>query len=75
MDGYLRNKEPLPNYYLPIINRIKENGINPHICNHILLNEYYPGEGIMPHTDGSAYYPIVSNISLNSQIVLNFWKN
>ena len=43
--------------------------------NHILLNEYYPGEGIMAHTDGKAYYPVVSNISMNSGLVLNFYKN
>lgn len=26
-----------------------------HPPNHVLINEYQPGEGIMPHTDGPAY--------------------
>ncbi|GAW26915.1 putative alkylated DNA repair protein alkB like 6 [Rosellinia necatrix] len=30
--------------------------------NHVLINEYPPGIGIMPHKDGSAYHPIVCTI-------------
>lgn len=48
--------------------------INPHLPNHILLNEYYPGDGIMRHTDGQAYYPLVSTLSLNTGNVFCFWK-
>lgn len=29
----------------------------------------------MPHTDGKAYHPIVTNISMNSGLVINFFKN
>lgn len=31
---------------------------------------YLPGEGILPHTDGPAYEPIVSNLSLGSHTIL-----
>ena len=31
---------------------------------------YLPGEGILPHTDGPAYEPLVSNLSLGSHIIL-----
>ena len=31
--------------------------------NHVLVNEYKPGDGIMPHTDGPAYVPIVATIT------------
>uniref|UniRef100_A0A0N5BYI8 Fe2OG dioxygenase domain-containing protein n=1 Tax=Strongyloides papillosus TaxID=174720 RepID=A0A0N5BYI8_STREA len=42
--------------------------------NHLLVNEYLPGQGIMPHTDGDAYYPLVATISLGSPILLDLYK-
>uniref|UniRef100_A0A0B6ZVS7 Fe2OG dioxygenase domain-containing protein n=1 Tax=Arion vulgaris TaxID=1028688 RepID=A0A0B6ZVS7_9EUPU len=41
--------------------------------NHVLVNEYLPGQGIMPHEDGSLFYPTVSTISLGSHTVLDFY--
>ena len=38
--------------------------------NHVLVNEYQPGQGIMPHEDGPAYYPVTATVSLLSSIVL-----
>jgi len=43
--------------------------------NHILLNCYRPGEGIMPHTDGPAYSPQAVILSLGATTVLSFWKD
>ncbi|XP_013382587.1 alpha-ketoglutarate-dependent dioxygenase alkB homolog 6 [Lingula anatina] len=43
--------------------------------NHVLVNEYLPGQGIMPHTDGPLYYPVVSNITLGSHSVLDFYHS
>uniref|UniRef100_A0A2A4JNU8 Fe2OG dioxygenase domain-containing protein n=1 Tax=Heliothis virescens TaxID=7102 RepID=A0A2A4JNU8_HELVI len=40
--------------------------------NHVLVNEYLPGQGIMPHLDGSLFYPTITTISVGSHIVLNF---
>uniref|UniRef100_A0A914UZJ6 Fe2OG dioxygenase domain-containing protein n=1 Tax=Plectus sambesii TaxID=2011161 RepID=A0A914UZJ6_9BILA len=42
--------------------------------NHVLINEYLPGQGIMPHTDGPAFFPTVSTISLGSHTLLDFYK-
>ena len=42
-------------------------------ANHVLLNEYEPGQGIMPHLDGPLFYPTISTISLGSSAVLNFY--
>ncbi|XP_070378249.1 alpha-ketoglutarate-dependent dioxygenase alkB homolog 6 isoform X4 [Dermacentor albipictus] len=42
--------------------------------NHVLVNEYKPGEGILPHEDGPLYYPVVTNITLNSSTVIDFYK-
>ncbi len=38
--------------------------------NHVLINEYQPGEGIMPHTDGPAYESCTATISLGGSDVL-----
>lgn len=38
--------------------------------NHCLVNEYLPGQGIHPHEDGGAYWPVVCTVSLGSHTVL-----
>jgi len=43
-------------------------------ANHVLLNEYKPGQGIMPHLDGDMFYPTISTISLGSHTVIHFYK-
>ncbi|CAD5118476.1 DgyrCDS7178 [Dimorphilus gyrociliatus] len=42
--------------------------------NHVLVNEYTAGQGIMPHLDGSLYWPTVSTISLGSHTLLDFYQ-
>ncbi|KAJ5354790.1 hypothetical protein N7541_005834 [Penicillium brevicompactum] len=70
---------PLPAWLRsPIIeSRFKSLGIfndSPHKePNHVLVNEYLPGQGIMPHEDGAAYYPLVATVSLGAPIVLEFY--
>lgn len=57
----------------PIVSRFDELGVfkgSPHGVNHCLINEYLPGQGIMPHEDGAAYYPVVATVSLGSSLVL-----
>ncbi|EEH39361.2 hypothetical protein PAAG_08630 [Paracoccidioides lutzii Pb01] len=66
---------PLPTWLVsPIISRYTALGIfrdSPHHApNHVLINEYKPGQGIMPHEDGAAYYPVVATVSLGAPIVL-----
>lgn len=43
-------------------------------ANHVLVNEYKQGEGIMPHEDGPLYHPTVTTISLGSHTLLDFYK-
>jgi len=38
------------------------------------VNEYIPGQGIMPHEDGGAYYPVTVTVSLGSHCVLNVYE-
>jgi alkylated DNA repair protein alkB family protein 6 len=66
---------PLPEYLTnPVVQRFKDLGIfdaTPHgQPNHVLINEYRPGEGIMPHEDGSAYAPVVATVSLGASLCL-----
>ncbi|KAI4869493.1 hypothetical protein F4820DRAFT_444091 [Hypoxylon rubiginosum] len=42
--------------------------------NHVLINEYPPGVGIMPHKDGAAYHPVVCTVSLSASLCLNIHK-
>ncbi|KAJ3097442.1 hypothetical protein HK100_005354 [Physocladia obscura] len=42
--------------------------------NHCLVNEYLPGQGILPHVDGPAYRPAVATVSLGQHAVLDLYK-
>ncbi|KAF7592578.1 Alpha-ketoglutarate-dependent dioxygenase alkB 6 [Aspergillus hancockii] len=69
---------PLPSWLVsPIIPRFESLDIfaaAPHGApNHVLVNEYCPGQGIMPHEDGAAYYPLVATVSLGAPIVLDLY--
>ncbi|EXJ63809.1 alkylated DNA repair protein alkB like 6 [Cladophialophora yegresii CBS 114405] len=69
---------PLPAYLESIVARLKEEKyfeFTPHKApNHVLINEYKPGEGIMPHEDGPAYSPVTATVSLGSHTVLEIYK-
>ncbi|CAM1505381.1 Fc.00g110180.m01.CDS01 [Cosmosporella sp. VM-42] len=43
--------------------------------NHVLINEYPPGIGIMPHKDGAAYWPVVCTISLGASLCLHLHRS
>jgi len=42
--------------------------------NHCLVNEYEAGQGIMAHTDGPVYHPIVTTVTLQSHTVIEFYQ-
>lgn len=72
---------PLPSWQTtspPIAKRFEELGIfkdAPHgRANHCLVNEYKPGEGIMPHEDGAAYHPVVATVSLGGVVALDIYE-
>jgi alkylated DNA repair protein alkB family protein 6 len=69
---------PLPPWLVdPVISRLDDLAVfanSPHKApNHVLINEYQPGQGIMPHEDGAAYHPIVATVSLGGHIVLDIY--
>ena len=43
--------------------------------NHVLINDYLPGEGIMHHTDGPLYRDYVVILSLGSSAMMSFRAN
>jgi len=73
--------EPLPDWLLPYCQRISDIGLFDDAdgsvkrrANHVLVNEYLSGQGILPHEDGPLYFPTVTTISLGSHAVLDFYR-
>ncbi|KAJ7271121.1 hypothetical protein C8J57DRAFT_298247 [Mycena rebaudengoi] len=69
---------PCVSTYPDIISRLRTTGAftsSPHGApNHIILNEYLPGQGILPHEDGPCYFPVVATLSLGSHSVFHYYK-
>ena len=68
--------EDIPNWLQCHINKIQDLSIFEEHSkpNHVLINEYLPGQGISPHLDGNLFYPTIATISLGSHTVLNFYE-
>ncbi|KAI0633061.1 hypothetical protein C8Q77DRAFT_1121365 [Trametes polyzona] len=73
--------QDLPSFvsqYPDIVGRIRETGAFKASVhgqpNHIIMNEYAPGQGIMPHEDGPAYHPVVATLSLGSHTVFHYYQ-
>ncbi|KAK4536302.1 hypothetical protein CDCA_CDCA08G2327 [Cyanidium caldarium] len=68
-----RQIHPLPSCISSIAQRLHAQGHQTHRANHVLVNEYRPGQGIMPHEDGPAYEPEAAIVSLLSAIDLDWY--
>ncbi|KAK3261660.1 hypothetical protein CYMTET_29442, partial [Cymbomonas tetramitiformis] len=67
--------EPLPTWLSTLLGRLHEDvGLFRTAPNHVLVNEYQPGEGIMAHEDGPLYFPLVAILSLRSSAVIRFTR-
>jgi alkylated DNA repair protein alkB family protein 6 len=68
--------EEIPKYLQAYVDKINELKIfgDEIKANHILLNEYERGQGILSHFDGPMFYPTISTISIGSHAVLEFNK-
>ncbi|XP_053670474.1 alpha-ketoglutarate-dependent dioxygenase alkB homolog 6 [Anopheles nili] len=60
------------NYYVDCINHLNvyQDGKQ---ANHVLVNEYLPGQGIMPHLDGPLFFPTITTISCGSHTILEYY--
>ncbi|KAI8888709.1 2OG-Fe(II) oxygenase [Backusella circina FSU 941] len=64
---------PLPDFATLLVDRIMENQLMPNTPNHLLINEYNAGQGIMPHTDAPALFgPSILSLSLLSDCIMQF---
>ncbi|XP_012530658.1 alpha-ketoglutarate-dependent dioxygenase alkB homolog 6 [Monomorium pharaonis] len=68
--------EQIPDWLQRYIDKVAaldafEKGVLP---NHILINEYLSGQGIMAHSDGPLFYPVVTTISCGSHTLLDFYR-
>ncbi|KAF5822954.1 putative oxoglutarate/iron-dependent dioxygenase, alpha-ketoglutarate-dependent dioxygenase AlkB [Helianthus annuus] len=75
--GIVHEKGLLPQDLPPWLTKITEkirdvSSLFPSAINHVLINEYLPNQGIMPHQDGPAYYPVVAILSIGSPVVMDF---
>ncbi|XP_034156367.2 alpha-ketoglutarate-dependent dioxygenase alkB homolog 6 [Pangasianodon hypophthalmus] len=67
--------EKLPDWLLSYTEKISGLGaFAGKSANHVLVNEYRPEEGIMPHEDGPLYHPTVTTITLGSHTLLDFYR-
>ncbi|XP_047530849.1 alpha-ketoglutarate-dependent dioxygenase alkB homolog 6 [Vanessa atalanta] len=65
--------EEIPHWLQTYNERIHNlNLMNGNKPNHVLVNEYLPDQGILPHLDGSLFYPTITTISAGSHTVLKF---
>lgn len=62
-------QHPLPSYILPLKATLQQE--LPEF-NHLLINVYPPGVGIMPHFDGPLYLPKVVVLSLGGPSIISF---
>ena len=68
--------EDIPNWLQSVVDRVNEVAtVYPadKKANHVLLNEYRPGQGIMPHVDGPLFHPTITTVSLGSHALLDFY--
>lgn len=68
--------EDIPSWLRIYMDRVSElNAFNGKSANHVLVNEYNAGQGIMPHLDGPLFFPTITTISCGSHTILEFFKN
>ncbi|OBZ86666.1 Alkylated DNA repair protein alkB 8, partial [Choanephora cucurbitarum] len=64
---------PLPEFSQLLVDRIMQHQLMPNIPNHLLVNEYNAGQGIMPHIDAPALFgPAILSLSLLSDCIMKF---
>ncbi|XP_078000790.1 putative RNA/DNA demethylase ALKBH6 [Glandiceps talaboti] len=68
--------EKLPKWLETYTQKIASLGVfEDKVPNHVLVNEYESGQGIMPHEDGPLFYPVISTITLGSHTILDYYHH
>jgi alkylated DNA repair dioxygenase AlkB len=63
---------PIPDWGRRLADRLYADGITPEPFDHLLVNEYLPGQGIAPHRDYAPFGRTVVSLSLLSACVMDF---
>jgi alkylated DNA repair dioxygenase AlkB len=64
---------PVPDWGRRLADRLFRDGITSQPFDHMLVNEYLPGQGIAPHRDYAPYGRTVVSLSLLSTCVMDFY--
>ena len=75
--GELQISEALPEWLRQLVEALSRSGAWPSDeppPNHVIINEYEPGAGLPPHTDGPLYAPCVAVLSLMSDVVIELHR-
>ncbi|KAK9751252.1 2OG-Fe(II) oxygenase superfamily [Popillia japonica] len=65
--------EPIPEWLQFYMDKVSDLNVFQSVrANHVLINEYEPGQGIMAHFDGMLFFPVITTISCGSHTVLEF---
>lgn len=69
-DAYLG---PLPEWLMPLSQRLSDEGIFPAVPDQVIVNEYEPGQGISAHIDCvPCFDDTIASLSLGSSCVMEF---
>jgi alkylated DNA repair dioxygenase AlkB len=63
---------PIPDWGRRLADRLLTDGITPVPFDHVLVNEYLPGQGIATHRDYAPFGRVVASLSLLSPCVMDF---
>ncbi len=64
----------LPSWLESVSTKLLAQGCVKERPNHVLINEYKPGEGILAHEDGPLYLPHFAIVSLAAPLLLEFYR-
>jgi alkylated DNA repair dioxygenase AlkB len=65
-------RAPLPDWLQGLAAQLRRLQVVDFEVNHCLINEYVPGQTILPHTDGPMYAPRVAGLSLGAACAFTF---
>ena len=63
---------PLPDFILPVAERLREGGWFAQTPDQVIVNEYEPGQGIAAHADRDCFGPAVATLSLGDRWPMRF---
>ena len=63
---------PLPDFILPVAERLREGGWFAQTPDQVIVNEYKPGQGIAAHADRDCFGPAVATLSLGDRWPMRF---